>query len=96
MGSAEYLSGWQARLGATHAPSAKESPHDPVEPYIYLAPNGDLVISAMDAISLRDEKVTPRPGHGGMWITTSSDDGRTWMRGARPSSEVFRVGVAVI
>ena len=78
MGSAEYLSGRQARLGATQRPSPKESPHDPVEPYIYLAPNGELVISAMDAIFPPDEKVQPRPGRGGMWITVSSDDGRNW------------------
>ena len=64
--------------GLPSAPSPKESPHDPVEPYIYLAPNGDLVISAMDAIFPPDEKVTPRPGHGGMWITVSADHGRNW------------------
>ena len=64
--------------GLPSAASPKESPHDPVEPYIYLAPNGDLVIAAMDAIFPPDKEVKPRPGHGGMWITVSADDGRSW------------------
>ena len=44
-----YLDG-KPVSGLPSAASPKESPHDPVEPYIYLAPNGDLVIAAMDAI----------------------------------------------
>ncbi len=64
--------------GLPSAASPKESPHDPVEPYIYLAPNGDLVIAAMDAIFPPDREEEPRPGHGGMWITVSADDGRSW------------------
>ena len=71
-----YLDG-KPVSGLPSAASPKESPHDPVEPYIYLAPNGDLVIAAMDAIFPPDEG-EPRPGHGGMWITASSDDGRNW------------------
>jgi len=63
--------------GLPSAASPKDSPHDPVEPYIYLAPNGDLVIAAMDAI-FPPGAGERRPGHGGMWITVSSDDGRTW------------------
>ena len=65
--------------GLPSAASPKESPHDPVEPYIYLAPNGDLVIAAMDAI-FPPGQGEPRPGHGGMWITVSADDGRSWSK----------------
>ena len=65
--------------GLPSAASPKESPHDPVEPYIYLAPNGDLVIAAMDAI-FPPGRDKPRPGHGGMWITISPDGGRTWSK----------------
>ncbi len=72
-----YLDG-KPVSGLPSAASPKESPHDPVEPYIYLAPNGDLVITAMDAIFGREGK--RRPGHGGMWITVSADDGRSWSK----------------
>jgi len=80
-----YLDG-KPVSGLPSAASPKESPHDPVEPYIYLAPNGDLVIAAMDAI-FPPGQGEPRLGHGGMWITVSSDDGRTW---SKWSKIVFR------
>ncbi len=73
-----YLDGTPVS-GLPSAASPKESPHDPVEPYIYLAPNGDLVIAAMDAI-FPPGRGEPRPGHGGMWFIVSSDNGRTWSK----------------
>ena len=57
--------------GLPGAPSPKESPYDPIEPYIYLAPNGDLLICAMNF----DFKGKKSNGH---WCTLSSDNGRTW------------------
>ena len=70
-----YLDG-KPVSGLPSAASPKESPHDPIEPYIYLAPNGDLVIATMDAVFPGQGK--PRPGRGGTWITVSADDGRSW------------------
>ena len=65
-------------VGLPSAPSPPESPYDPVEPYLYLAPSGELVITAMkvDLSGL----VTGQPCHsdGCAWITVSSDGGRTW------------------
>ena len=71
-----YLDG-KPVSGLPSAPSPQDSPHDPVEPYIYLAPNGDLVITAMDAI-FPPGRGEPLPGHDGMWIIASADGGRTW------------------
>ena len=72
-----YLDG-KPVSGLPSAASPKESPHDPIEPYLYLAPNGDLVIATMDAIFPGQGK--PRPGHGGTWITVSADNGRSWSK----------------
>ncbi|MFV1965388.1 MAG: sialidase family protein [Pirellulaceae bacterium] len=72
-----YLDG-KPVSGLPSAASPKESPHDPIEPYIYLAPNGDLVIAAMDFVFPGQGK--PRPGRGGIWTTASADDGRSWSK----------------
>jgi hypothetical protein len=58
--------------GLPSAPSPKESPYDPVEPYIYLAPNGDLLISAMDV------DIEARKSNGTDWFTRSTNGGKTW------------------
>ncbi len=65
--------------GLPSAASPKESTYDPGEPYIYLAPNGDLIITAMD-VTTPSPAMKGRPLHlnGCSWITVSSDDGRTW------------------
>ena len=44
--------------GLPSAPSPIESPYDPIEPYIYLAPNGDLLIAAWD-LDFKAEKQRP-------------------------------------
>lgn len=75
-----YLDG-KPVSGLPSAASPKESPHDPIEPYIYLAPNGHLVIATMDAVFPGQGE--PRPGHGGIWITASADDGRSWSKWSR-------------
>lgn len=64
--------------GLPSRPSAPGSPYDPVEPYVYLAPNGDLVATAMsiDLSGLGSGK--PPRIDGKAWITVSSDKGRTW------------------
>jgi len=72
-----YLDG-KPVSGLPSAASPKESPHDPIEPYIYLAPNGDLVIATMDFVFPGQGK--PRPGRGGIWTTVSPDDGRSWSK----------------
>ena len=72
-----YLDG-KPVSGLPSAASPKESPHDPIEPYIYLAPNGDLVIAAMDLIFPGQGE--PLPGRGGIWTTVSADDGRSWSK----------------
>ncbi len=61
--------------GLPSAPSPPESFYDPIEPYIYLAPNGDLLIVAMDV-------QTKEPWHqnGCAWITRSADKGATWSK----------------
>jgi len=63
--------------GLPGAPSPKESTYDPIEPYIYLAPNGDLLICAWDY----DFK--NRKGNGSDFFTRSSDGGKTWSPWAR-------------
>ena len=75
-----YLDG-KPVSGLPSAASPKESPHDPIEPYLYLAPNGDLVIATMDDVFPGQGE--RRPGRGGSWITVSSDDGRSWSEWSR-------------
>jgi len=58
--------------GLPGAPSPKESVRDPIESYIYLAPNGDLLISAMD----RD--MATRTSYGADFFARSTDNGKTW------------------
>jgi len=63
-----------AVTGLPSAPSPPESPYDPIEPYIYLAPSGELVITAMNV----RHHSPPRHQDGCAWITVSADGGRTW------------------
>jgi len=61
--------------GMPSAPSPPESVYDPIEPYIYLAPNGDLLIAAMD-VQMKE----PWHQHGCAWLTRSADKGATWSK----------------
>ena len=65
-------------VGLPSRPSPPGSPYDPVEPYFYLAPSGELVVTAMkvDLTGLSSGK--PCHADGCAWITVSGDDGRTW------------------
>ncbi|MFC1452331.1 sialidase family protein [Verrucomicrobiota bacterium] len=65
-------------VGLPGRPSPPGSPYDPVEPYVYLAPSGELVVTAMnvDLSGMREGK--PCHDDGCAWITVSSDNGRTW------------------
>ena len=76
-GSNEYLDSSPV-IGLPSRPSPPGSPYDPVEPYVYLAPSGELVITAMkvDLSGLSSGK--PCHTDGCAWITVSEDDGRTW------------------
>jgi len=76
-GRNEYLDGTPV-VGLPSAPSPIESRYDPVEPYMYLAPSGELVITAMnvDHTGLATEQ--PNLVDGRAWITVSADGGRTW------------------
>lgn len=64
--------------GLPSRPSAPGSPYDPVEPYFYLAPNGDLVATAMNVDLSSMGKGQPCDADGCAWITVSADNGRTW------------------
>ena len=57
--------------GLPSAPSPIESPYDPIEPYLYLAPNGDLLIAAWD-LDFKARKSNDR------FFTRSKDNGKTW------------------
>ncbi len=63
----------KAVVGLPSAPSSPESLFDPIEPYIYLAPSGELVITAMNV-----RTSPPRNQDGCAWITVSADGGRSW------------------
>ena len=63
----------KAVVGLPSAPSPPSSPFDPIEPYLYLAPSGELVITAMNVKTSR-----PRDQNGCAWITVSNDGGRSW------------------
>ena len=54
------------------------SPYDPVEPYVYLAPSGELVATAMKEDLSGLGKGVPIESDGCAWITVSGDSGRTW------------------
>lgn len=64
--------------GLPGRPSPAGSPYDPVEPYFYLAPNGDLIATAMSVDLSGLEAGKPCPADGCAWITVSSDGGRAW------------------
>ena len=65
-------------VGLPSAPSPPESPYDPVEPYLYLAPSGELVITAMNVDLSGLSSGQPCHADGCAWITVSPDGGRTW------------------
>jgi len=65
-------------VGLPSKPSTPDSPYDPVEPYFYLAPSGELVITAMNVDLTGLSAGTPRHADGCAWITVSDDNGRTW------------------
>ena len=89
-----YLDG-KPVSGLPSAASPKESPHDPIEPYIYLAPNGDLVIATMDAIfppaRANPARATVVCGSPSRRMTAEAG-----ASGARLRLGVSRVGVSVI
>ena len=64
--------------GLPSRPSEPGSPYDPVEPYFYLAPNGELVATAMNVDLSGLGKGQACHADGCAWITVSADSGRTW------------------
>lgn len=64
--------------GLPSRPSPPGSPYDPVEPYCYLAPSGELVATAMNVDLSGLGKGQPCHADGCAWITVSADEGRTW------------------
>ena len=60
--------------GLPSAPSGPQSPYDPIEPYLYLAPSGELVITAMNV----RYQSPPKHIDGCAWIIVSADGGRKW------------------
>ena len=64
--------------GLPSRPSPPGSPYDPVEPYVYLAPSGELVATAMNKDLSGLDRGLPIQGDGCAWITVSADHGRTW------------------
>lgn len=73
----EHLDGTPV-AGLPSRPSPEGSPYDPVEPYFYLAPSGELVITSMSMDLTGLVEGHPLDADGCAWITVSADDGRTW------------------
>ena len=64
--------------GLPSRPSEPGSPYDPVEPYVYLAPSGELIATAMKENLSGLDKGLPIQNDGDAWITVSADKGRSW------------------
>ncbi|MFC1462840.1 sialidase family protein [Verrucomicrobiota bacterium] len=64
--------------GLPSRPAPVGSPYDPVEPYVYLAPSGELIATAMKVDLSGLGKGEPLSCDGCAWITVSADNGRTW------------------
>ncbi len=73
----EHLDGTPV-TGLPSRPSPPGSLYDPVEPYFYLAPSGELVLTAMSIDLTGLVENHPLHSDGSAWITVSADDGRTW------------------
>ncbi len=65
-------------VGLPSRPSPPGSPYDPVEPYVYLTPGGELVATAMNVDLTGLTTGQPCHADGCAWITVSADGGRTW------------------
>jgi hypothetical protein len=72
-----YLDGTPVK-GLPIRPSEPGSPYDPVEPYVYLAPSGELIATAMKLDLTGLDKGLPIQNDGEAWITVSADKGRSW------------------
>jgi hypothetical protein len=66
--------------GLPGRPSPPGSPYDPVEPYVYLAPSGELVATAMNADLSPMLEGRAGVADGCAWIIVSADGGREWDR----------------
>lgn len=64
--------------GMPGRPSPPGSVYDPVEPYVYLAPNGELVATSMNIDWSGLSTGKPIVSDGCAWITVSADNGRRW------------------
>ena len=74
-------------IGLPSRPGGKDPRWDPVEPYLYLAPSGELVITSMKTDLSGLVKKTPIKSEGA-WITVSADGGRTWAPGDKLLSQI--------
>jgi len=65
-------------VGLPSRPSPPGSSYDPIEPYVYLAPSGELVATAMNVDLSPWKQGLPARVDGCAWITVSADGGREW------------------